>query len=334
MAGQWDIGKLLAASGGYWTSAAIHAAVGLDIFTLLDGKALTAAEVSEAIPADVRGTTHLLRALAALELIGKESELFSSTPFSSEFLSRNSDKYMGYIISHHRTLFPSFAQLEQAVKSGRPTRARISHSNSEETENFIMGMFNQGMQQAPKVARHIDLSDKEHLLDLGGGPGTYAVHFCLENPDLRATIWDLPSTREIALKTVERFGLAGRISFTAGDFSKDRITGHHDVVFLSHILHGEGPAQAQHILENAVSSLVPGGQVIIHEFILNNTEDGPVFPALFSLNMLVGTPRGQSYSEKELGEMLDNAGLEDIKRIPLDSPNGAGIMCGTLSRSK
>ena len=82
------------------------------------------------------------------------------------------------------------------------------------------------------------------------------------------------------------------------------------------------------IIQKAVDALEPQGLIIIHEFILNNSMDGPLFPALFSLNMLLGTDAGQSYSEKQLTEMLLAAGVRNIRRIPLKSPNDSGLLVG------
>jgi len=61
--------------------------------------------------------------------------------------------------------------------------------------------------------------------------------------------------------------------------------------------------------------------IIVHDFILNNTMDNPLFPALFSLNMLLGTHQSQSYSEKQIMDMLCAAGVKQIKRVPFNTPN-------------
>jgi hypothetical protein len=102
------------------------------------------------------------------------------------------------------------------------------------------------------------------------------------------------------------------------------------VAWLSHILHGEGPEDCQRIIQKAVSALTPGGMILIHEFILNNEMSGPLFPALFSLNMLLGTPSGQAYSEQQLRDMLSSAGVRNIHRIAIDSPNDSGIIAGVV----
>jgi hypothetical protein len=58
--------------------------------------------------------------------------------------------------------------------------------------------------------------------------------------------------------------------------------------------------------------------------------DGPEFPALFSLNMLLGTESGRAYSELELRDMLTTAGVQGIRRIPIQTPNDSGILAGTV----
>jgi hypothetical protein len=44
--------------------------------------------------------------------------------------------------------------------------------------------------------------------------------------------------------------------------------------------------------------------------------------------MLLGTDSGQAYSEQQLTEMLQAAGINNIRRIPLNSPNDSGLLVG------
>ncbi len=69
---------------------------------------------------------------------------------------------------------------------------------------------------------------------------------------------------------------------------------------------------------------------MVQEFILDDSMDGPLFPALFSLNMLLNTPAGRAYSEGELFAMLAAAGVRDARRLPLELPNGAGVIAGIV----
>ncbi len=328
---EWNVADLLQLSGGYWSACALHAGVKLDVFTPLAERAFTAPELAGRLRSDARGAAMLLDALAAMELVAKKGDVYTATPFAAEFLARTSSGYLGHIILHHHHLMAGWVRLDEAVKRGTPIGERVSHADDAAArESFEMGMFNLAMQIAPKIVAQIDLTGRRRFLDLGGGPGTYAIHFCQQNPELTAVVYDLPTTRPFAEQTIARFGLADRIAFMDGDFIKQGIDGHYDVAWLSHILHSEGPAGCAVILEKTVSALEPGGLILVQEFILDDTGDRPLFPALFSLNMLIGTPAGQAYTEGELRAMLAAAGVRDVRRLSLNLPNGAGVISGTV----
>lgn len=327
----WTPADLLQLSGGYWSACALHAGVKLDVFTTLAEREMAVEELAERVKCDKRGLTMLMNAMAALGLVLKRGDFYAATPFTTEFLSRTSPGYLGYIILHHHNLMQLWTQLDKAVTSGGPIRESSSHSEDEVVrENFEMGMFNLAMQIAPSIVPHIDLSGRKRLLDLGGGPGTYAIHFCRHNADLSAVVYDLPTTRPFAEKIIASFGLNERISFEGGDFDRDAVPGSFDVVWLSHILHGEGPEGCAVIIKKAVAALEPGGMVLVQEFILDDSMDAPPFPALFSMNMLLNTQHGQSYSQQQLVAMLAAAGVTDLRRLPLDLPNGAGVIAGIV----
>jgi len=326
---EWNIPALLQLSGGSWGTCALHAAVQLDIFTALEGGPRSATEVAELKGLNPRATGMLLDALSALAFLEKHDDKYVATPFSRTHLSKTSPGYLGHIIMHHHHLMAGWSRLDEAVRSGGPIRDRVARGDDETVrESFLMGMFNLASQLAPRIAQSLDLSGCERLLDLGGGPGTYAIHFCLAHPELSAVVYDLPTTRSFAEGTIARFNLSDRIAFTAGDYGVDPVPSGFDAAWLSHILHADGPAACAVLLAKAVAALSPGGRLIVQEFILNDAKDGPQFPALFSLNMLLGTEAGQSYSESELIAMLRDAGLSDVHRLALDLPNGAGLIIG------
>jgi SAM-dependent methyltransferase len=326
----WNPEMLLELSGGYWKICALHAAVELDVFTVIGKDHLSAEAVAEKIHADARGTAMLLNAMTAMHLLEKSGNLYTGVPGAVRFLSRTSSDYIGYMIKHHHHLVPSWGKLDEAVRTGKSVRTRATHGTEEERESFLMGMYNNAMTLAARLIPAVDLSGRKSLLDLGGGPGTYAIQFCLKYPELKAVVFDLPTTRPFAEKTIAAHGLTDRIAFQAGSYLTDPVDGRYDVVWLSHNLHGEGLEDCQNIVRKAVAALVPGGMILIHEFILDNDMSGPLFPALFSLNMLVGTSSGQAYSQQQLIDMLARCGVKNIRRIFFESPNDSGIVAGIV----
>lgn len=326
----WSVGALLELSGSYWKTCTLHAGVCLKVFTVIGKNCLTAQEIAKAIHADHRAMSMLLNALTALGLLIHTDQSYQNTPEAYQFLSEDSPDYIGFMIMHHHHLVESWAQLHMAVQSGKPVRTRSSFNDPERRKHFLMGMFNNAKQIAPKLVPQIDLSGCKRLLDLGGGPGTYAIFFCKHYSELTATVFDLPTTQPFAEKTIAQFGMSDRIRFLAGDYTEDAITGTYDVAWLSHILHAESPETCLKIIKKTASVLEPKGKIFIHEFILNDSMDSPLFPALFSLNMLLGTEQGQSYSEKQLKDMLEAAGFIQIQRHPFKGPTDSGVIYGLM----
>jgi SAM-dependent methyltransferase len=330
---EWTPQELLRTSGAYWASAAIHAGVALGVFSALRDAPASAGDIAAAVRGDARGVAVLLDALTALGLAAKAQGRYAATAFSERYLREGSPDYLGHMIRHHHHLMESWARLHEAVAAGHPVRSRSSHAGGDVREAFLMGMHNSAMLLAPQVAREVDLRGRRRLLDLGGGPGTYAANFCLANPGLAATVFDLPDTARIASLIAARYGLEGRVAFAGGDFLEDDLGGPYDVVWLSHILHGEGPEECRRIIRKAAAALEPGGVFLVHEFILDDAKDGPVYPALFSLNMLLGTPSGRSYAEYELREMLEEAGIAGIRRLPMPPQAPSGVLRGEKLRA-
>ncbi len=327
----WNKGMLLEISGSYWKSCTLQTGVKLDIFTIIGAGNISPEDITKKINGDLRGVSALLNALAAMALLNKADDRFSNTAFSKQFLCKDSPDYIGFIMMHHHHLMASWTKMSASVLSGKPNRSSVADTDKEsERESFLMGMYNMASVNAPMYSKTVDLSDCTHLLDLGGGPGTYAIHFCLNNPGLKATVFDLPTTRKFAEKTIASFDLSGRIRFKGGSYLDENteLEQEYDAVWLSQILHGEGPEEAASVAAKAAKALKPGGKILIHDFILDNTMDGPLFPALFALNMLVGTDKGQAYSEAQLREMLERCGISNIRRLDVSSPNDAGIMIG------
>jgi predicted O-methyltransferase YrrM len=329
---QWNPGTLLQLSGSYWQAFTLHTGVKLDIFSILSGEVMDPETVADRIQADLRGTTTLLNALAAMGLLEKSKGSYTASPEAASFLNKDAPGYVGHMILHHHHLAGGWSRMDEVVRTGRPLSRRVSSTSDEDRRRaFLMGMYNLASQQAPQIAALVDLAGHRHLIDVGGGPGTYAIHFCRHNPDLNAVVLDLPTTRPFAEECIDQHGLSRRIRFSEGNFLTTEIPGRYDVAWLSHILHAESPEDCRRLISKTVGSLEPGGLILIHEFFLNANMDGPLFPALFALNMLQGTDRGQSYSEDQVRQMLQSAGVSDIQRLKYAGPTESGILQGVFN---
>ncbi len=326
MTKSWSAAALLESTGSYWQACAIMAGVNLDLFNLLAVQKETSAGLAKRTETDERALAMLLRALAALELLEENGGIYHCSLSAMTFLVSDSPQYLGNIISHQHHLVESWAQLDKAVASGKPLRQRSSFSEQEWRKSFLLGMQNLANLIAPQLVPQIDIGQRTQMLDLGGGPGTWSIHFCQHNPNLHSTIFDLPGSKEIAEKEINDADMVNRIDFEAGDFNSSAFSARYDVIWMSHILHGEGEANCSALINKAAAALKDDGLLIIHEFILNDNDPGPVYSALFALNMLLGTDEGAAYSERQLRGMLTAAGLQKVKRLKLPPQSRSGII--------
>ena len=322
----WTAPALLDTTSAYWQGCAIMAAVNLDLFRHLADTADSAAGLARRLSLDPRALGMLLRALAALELLEQEGERYRCTPAAARLLVPDSPDFLGNIITHHHHLLESWGKLDQAVRSGQPQRTRVSFSEAQWRESFLLGMQNLANLTAPKLVPRIEIGRRTRMLDLGGGPATWAIHFCRQHPALQVRVFDLPGSREFAETAIQKAGLAERIHFQGGDFNQDPLPSGNDMVWMSQILHSEGIEHCQALIDRAAATLTDEGLLLIHEFILDDEGAGPLHPALFALNMLLGTDRGCSYREGELREMLQTAGLDHIERLALPAASRSGII--------
>lgn len=327
---QWTGPELVQLSGAYWSSCVLQAAVQLEIFTALDNGPVDEHALADRLGCNPRAFSMLITAMASMGLAERGPQGVTAPAEVLRVLSHGSPDYLGHIVSHQANILPNWSRLAEAVRSGTSMaeRSTLFTPDTREREDFLMGMYNIARLQAERVAEALDLSAYGRLVDIGGGPGTYAIYFCLKNPALQSIIFDLPTSEPFARKVVARYGLEGRVDFAGGHYLKDSLPAGQDVAWLSQVLHGETPEDAALLVKKAAECIRPGGLVCVQEFVLDDSRDGPERPALFNLNMLVQTPGGQAYTHGELSGMLQAAGAVRVRDLELDLPGGARVLIG------
>jgi cyclopropane fatty-acyl-phospholipid synthase-like methyltransferase len=166
---------------------------------------------------------------------------------------------------------------------------------------------------APAVAAELNLKGRRHLYDLGGGPGVYSVEMARRWPDLRVTVVDLPNVVKVGREIVDGYpDVRDRVAFLACDLSEDALPKGADVAFLSHVIHGEPEDGVRSLFAKVAAILPAGGLFIVRDFFLSPDRTQPPGASLFSLNMLVATHGGRSYSAKECEAWLRKVGFSKV----------------------
>jgi predicted O-methyltransferase YrrM len=313
---QGGFDQIMSMARGFQAAKMLMVAVDLDLFDFLE-EPRSAVETAAWLKADARATGIFLNGLAALGLLVKGVDYFKNSEPVSRYLVQGTDNYRGAIIKHmEHTWGRGWDDLKDTVLIGHPPAvdpekwvdARPQRDEAE-VRAFIWGMHAIARDLAPKVAAKLDLSRVLRLLDLGGGPATYAIIFAQANPKLNATVFDLPLPLKIAKENIAKTGLTDRVSTLAGNFLKDDIGGGYDFIWASHILHSHDEGQCKLIIGKAVAALEGGGILAIQDFYLNPDGASPTGAAMFGVHMLAVTPRGRAYTHGEVAEWMKEAGL-------------------------
>jgi 2-polyprenyl-3-methyl-5-hydroxy-6-metoxy-1,4-benzoquinol methylase len=320
-----DVSYINDISYGYWKAQALFVASELDLFTLIGERGKLVSAIAKKLGTDLRATEMLLNALVSLKLLTKSREIFSNTAISKRCLSKNGPAYQGDRIQHFHNMWDYWSGLGTAVKSGKPTAFKGAKKgvDKQRLREFISAMHNTASVQADQLYTKLHVKKYSRLLDLAGGQGTYSVKFAKKNRNLKAVVFDLPDVIKIAKEHIKESGMTGQVTTKAGNCLADSLgKGLYDIVLVSHLLHAYDPSENQKILKKCWDSLIKEGIVVVQEFILNPSKSMPPFGTLFSLNMLMGTQGGSSYSEDEMKGWLKKAGFKKLKRIDLGVDSG------------
>lgn len=327
-----DPGRVMELATGYWPSAAFLAANELGVFAALAHGGRSAAQVAEALGADARATEMLLNACCALGLVLRDGSGYSLSDDAAAFLVPGRPGFIGSAIAWSRDQYAAWGKLDVAVRTGAPVAPPQDHlgADPEQTRRFVLGMHQRALGVARGVVPFIDLAGCRALLDVGGGPGAYAVLLAQAYPALRVTVLDLPGIVAIAAELIDQAGMSDRVRVAAGDAtSGDYGEGVADAALFSGVLHQMAPSTIERMFAGARRALTPGGRVIVSDMMLDESKTRPAFSALFSLQMLLASHEGAVFSEVECAQWLKQAGFGDVVARPLPPPLPYTIVTAT-----
>ncbi len=312
---------------GYAPPLIISAAVNNKVFDALQSGAKTLDEVRKETGASQRGLLAIMDALVGLELLAKDRQgKYSLTPESQAFLVTDRPGTLaGLFGTISPVMISRWLRLTDIVRKGRPAVA--VNQETEGTEFFsqlvetIIPMSHAGAQ---KLADHLNVAkakDKVLVIDLAAGSGIWGIALAQTSPRVRVTAVDwagmIPTTKRITGK----FGVRDRFDFIEGDLMEANFGNTYDVATLGHILHSEGRERSRELLKKVFRSLKSGGTIAIAEWLVNDARTKPLPSLMFSVQMLVNTENGETFSFNEIKSWLEEAGFKKVRKLEAPGPS-------------
>jgi predicted nicotinamide N-methyase len=301
----------------YWESAALMAAVELEIFTAIAHGHDTIEQAAKSMGISERNAERLLTVLTAMTLLTREGERFTNAPDVQRFLVKDSERYAGPWMLFTKPRWPAFGELSTRLRAKTENRLGAYENFSiDDARRYHAATYSIGMGAARLFSRSVDLAGRKLLLDLGGGSGAYSITATKAWPGLKAIVFDLPPVAVVAREYIEANGAAERVSAVAGDFTRDDFPGSVDVVVMASNLPQYEPALIKLVVAKAFASLVPGGEMHLIGETLDDDRNGPLSAALWGLNEAVQHSTGRAHTESEVKGYLEAAGFAQVAAHP------------------
>lgn len=304
---------------GFMASKALFAALHIDIFTLLDRDQGTAAEIATKTGVPENRIVTVLTALSSIGLIDLNDLTYTNAPAASMFLSRESKHEFGDYLRFQidKQMYPFLTQLNEVIDGTLDPAAVDSYqhwmSDPEQASIYSNAQHAGSLGPGRTLARIVDLSDAQTLLDVGGGTGAMSIRLLEANPDLISTIIDFPNVSEIGWRFVSEAGMTDRIRYIPGNALKTEWPKQQGAILMSYLLSGIPENEIPRIIKYAFECLTEGGQLILHDFMVEDDRTGPHLAALWQLQHMAFTPEARSVTPSWLKEQMSAAGFLDIR---------------------
>lgn len=270
---------------GYQRSAALRAAVDLDLFTAIGAGCADVSTIAQRCEASERGIRILCDFLAVARLLVKEDGRYALTPTSSAFLDRNSAAEMTSVIRflHSPKLLSGFANLTQVVKQGGTAlpQGGVTEPELAEWVTFAESMT-PIMRPAAEFIAELAIADGRHpkrVLDIAAGHGLFGIVLAQRVAEAEIVAQDWPNVLRIAKGNAESAGIADRYQLLPGDAFTVDLGFNFNCVLLTNFLHHFNKSECQRILRRVYECLNPGGRLFILEFVPNPDRVTPPIPA-------------------------------------------------------
>jgi orsellinic acid C2-O-methyltransferase len=321
--------SVLQLARGFQVSAAIYAAVRLEIPDLISDAPRTSAELAAATGTFGPALSRLLRTLAAYGLVsevGSGSFVLHEAGAALRAGHPQSIRPMVLFLGS-QNVWETWGMLVDCVKTGAPATALLTGApdpnayrdrHPEAAALFHDAMTARVKPIAEALATAYDFSSVDSIVDIGGGHGQLVISLLLKYPRLRGVVFDLPAVVDGAREACAMAGVADRCD-TDGGSMFDRVPPGADLYLMSSIIHDWPDAKVVEVLQKTSDAMTDQARLLVIDHLLPQPGEASAdaqAQVLDDLTMLVRTG-GRGRRESELRELFTNAGLQVTRVAPL-----------------
>eukprot|EP00931_Biecheleriopsis_adriatica_P075762 TRINITY_DN49551_c0_g1_i1.p1 TRINITY_DN49551_c0_g1~~TRINITY_DN49551_c0_g1_i1.p1 ORF type:complete len:362 (-),score=57.42 TRINITY_DN49551_c0_g1_i1:116-1201(-) len=314
---------------GFMASQALFAALELGVFDKLAAaaKPLTVDELATACGLKARPLQTLLTALVSARCMRRNATdgTYSNSPSVAKFMVTSSKAYYGdyFKLQIGRLFYARMGHLAAIMKGEEGLDYSTWFSDPAVASLYTSAQHNGSLATAKSLFKKMPLSGVSQMLDVGGGSGAFSMVAAHLEPGLQATVLELPEVCKEGRRLLQSEASAEvqpRVKFVELDATSPSwpvADGQYDTVLMSYLSGSVPEPVIGQLYVNAMKALAPGGRLIVHDFMVDDSKDGPALGAYWALQHVTVNPDGLGLSPDEVGSRMKAAGFQEIKAFDM-----------------
>lgn len=312
----------------FQVSQCIYVAAKLGIADLLKDGPRSSEELARETGTHAPSLYRILRLLTAVDLFAESEERsFTLTPLGVYLRTGVPGSMRTMALAYgEKPFWPVWGALLHSVETGKPSFHQVFGlqtfdyyaQHPEEWDLFNDFMTELTVNVAPTVAGAYEFSANATLVDVGGGHGQMLASILQNHLTLHGVLFDLPHVVAGAPALLEAAGVSDRCQVVGGDAFAAVPTGY-DTYMLSRVIHDWDDERSVAILSRCYQAMKSQGRLLLVERVLP-TDRAPALHMLESDVIMLVAPGGKERTEAEYRTLLDAAGFDLTRIIPVLPP--------------
>lgn len=307
---------------GFMASQALFSGLELGIFDHIASAGQSGCNITklqQACGVDAPRLQTLLTALVAVKCIRRDSDgFYTLSPNTAQYMVSSSRHFYGDYLKYQigRQFYHRMGALPEVMTSGVAPSYSSWFSNPEVAKTYTQAQHNGSVATAKHlIKKKLELGGISSMLDVGGGSGAFSYVFVQATPGLQSTVLELPEVCRTgeSIRAQQAEDVQKRVNFVELDATKPDWpvkSGEFDIVLMSYISGSVPEPVIASLYGNALKALRPGGRLLVHDFMVNDTLDGPVLGALWGLQHVTVNADGLGLCPAEVIARMASAGFD------------------------
>lgn len=316
-------------AAGFVYAQVLSAVLRLKLLETLREDALSIPELARRLDLPERACAHLLLAAEPMRLVARRGERWGLGYRGAALLGNPGVVAM---VHHHDLLYRELADPVALLRRGIGSDMHVFWpyaGGGEAIDPDSVAGYSRLMAAsqhfiANEILAAYDFGRHQHVLDVGGGEGVFAMALAARHPSLAVTVLDLPPVAERARARFAEAGAGDRLDAVGADFMRENLPAGADCITLVRIVHDHDDEAALRLLHAVHDALPEGGTLVLAEPTAGSAAAPGIttYFAVYLLAMGSGRPR----TVGELRTLLHRAGFASTRCLRERNPTATRVI--------